>query len=130
MEVEDAGVRQTIEVPAKNLSDTSQILGYAPIRPVIDQVAPGTPADRAGIREGDIITSVDGSKIQYWQQFMEATQSSNGKPMTLDVKRNGKSVQLVVTPKKARRITGEDVYQIGVLGATRSPTSAYPSAKA
>ncbi|MGC0773723.1 MAG: RIP metalloprotease RseP [Candidatus Acidiferrum sp.] len=114
MEVEDAGVRQTIEVPAKNLSDTSQILGYAPIRPVIDQVAPGTPADRAGIREGDIITSVDGSKIQYWQQFMEATQSSNGKPMTLDVERNGKSVQLVVTPKKGAADNGEDVYQIGV----------------
>ncbi len=114
MEVEDAGARQTIEVPARNLSDPSQILGYAPIRPVIDQVAPGTPADRAGIREGDIITAVDGSKIQYWQQFMEATQSSNGKPMTLDVERNGKSVQLVVTPKKGAADNSEDVYQIGV----------------
>ncbi|MHB8503700.1 MAG: RIP metalloprotease RseP, partial [Candidatus Acidiferrales bacterium] len=33
MEVVDAGTRRTIEVPAKSASDTSQILGYAPIRP-------------------------------------------------------------------------------------------------
>ncbi|MHB8606809.1 MAG: RIP metalloprotease RseP [Candidatus Acidiferrales bacterium] len=114
MEVVDAGTRRTIEVPAKSASDTSQILGYAPIRPVIDQVAPGTPADRAGIREGDVITAVNGNKIEYWEQFMQATQSSNGQPMTLDVNRKGKSVQLVVTPKKGAADNGENVYQIGV----------------
>ncbi len=114
LEVEDAGTRKTIEVPAKNLSDTSQILGYAPIRPIIDQVAPATPADRAGLREGDIITAVNGKKIEYWEQFMQATQSSNGQPMTLDVNRKGQSVQLVVTPKKGAADDDTNVYQIGV----------------
>jgi len=114
LEVDDAGTRKTIEVPAKNLSDTSQILGYAPIRPIIDQVAPGTPADRAGLREGDIITSVNGKKIEYWEQFMQATQSSNGQPMTLEVNRKGQSVQLVVTPKKGAADEDTNVYQIGV----------------
>ena len=114
LEVEDAGTRKTIEVPAKNLSDTSQILGYAPIRPIIDQVAPATPADRAGLREGDIITAVNGKKIEYWEQFMQATQSSNGQPMTLGVNRKGQSVQLVVTPKKGAADDDTNVYQIGV----------------
>ena len=114
MELEDGGLRRTVEVPAKNLSDTSQILGYAPIRPIIDQVAPGTPADHAGIREGDVITAVNGKKIDYWEQFMVATQSSDGKPMTLDVARKGTSVQLVVTPKKGAADSDQNVYQIGV----------------
>ncbi|MGC1482845.1 MAG: RIP metalloprotease RseP [Candidatus Acidiferrum sp.] len=114
LEVDEAGVRRTLEVPAKNLTDPSQILGYAPIRPVIDQVAPGTPADRSGIREGDLITAVNGKKIEYWEQFMLATQSSNGQPMTLDVNRKGQSVQLVVTPKKGAADNDENVYQIGV----------------
>jgi regulator of sigma E protease len=114
MEVEDDGARQAIQVPVKNASDPSQILGYAPIRPIIDQVAPGTPADRAGLREGDVITAVNGKPIQYWEQFMEATQSSNGQPMTLQVIRNGKSVQLTVTPKRGAADNGENVFQIGV----------------
>jgi len=114
MEVEDGGARRTVQAPFRNVSDTSQILGYAPIRPIIDQVAPGTPADRAGIHEGDVIMAVNGKKIEYWEQFMVATQSSDGKPMTLDVKRNGTSLQLVVTPKKGAADSDQNVYQIGV----------------
>jgi regulator of sigma E protease len=115
MEVDDSGARRTVEVPAKEASDPSQILGYAPIRPIIDQVAPGTPAERAGLREGDEITAVNGKKIEYWEQFREATQSSNGQPMALDIIRKGQAVPLTVTPKKDAAETGQNVYQIGVL---------------
>jgi len=115
MEVEDSGARRTIEVPAKDVSDPNRILGFAPIRPIIDQVAPGTPADRAGLREGDEITAVNGNKIEYWEQFREATQSSNGQPMTLDIIRKTQAVHLSVTPKKDAAEIGQNVYQIGVL---------------
>jgi regulator of sigma E protease len=115
MEIDESGVRRTIEVPVKDVSDPSKVLGYAPIRPIIDQVAPGTPADRAGLREGDVITAVNGNKIEYWEQFRQATQSSNGQPMTLDLNRQGQAVQLTVTPKKGAADTDEKVYQIGVL---------------
>ena len=52
MEVEeDSGTRQTIEVPIKDKSESpARIFGYhVPIRPIIDQVAQGAPADRAGL---------------------------------------------------------------------------------
>jgi regulator of sigma E protease len=114
LDVDDTGSRRIVEVPAKEIADPTKILGYAPIRPIIDQVAPGTPADRAGLREGDTITAVNGNKIEYWQQFMEATQSSNGQALTLDVDRKGQSVRLIVTPKKGAAETGENVYQVGV----------------
>lgn len=114
VEVDDSGTRKTVEIPAKDNTESSRILGYAPIRPIIDQVGPGTPADRAGLRDGDMILAINGNKIDYWEQFREATQASNGKPITLDVNRKGQTVQLVVTPKKDAAGTGEDVYQIGV----------------
>ncbi|HKV25717.1 MAG TPA: RIP metalloprotease RseP [Candidatus Acidoferrum sp.] len=113
MEVQDSGQRKSIQVPFKNTTDTSRLLGYAPIRPIIDQVGPGTPADRAGIREGDIITGVNGKSIQYWEQFMTAVQGSNGQPVSMVVDRKGKSVQLTVTPKRGAA-DDENVYQIGV----------------
>jgi len=113
--VDDSGARRTVEVPVKEQTDANSILGYAPIRPIIDQVAPGTPAERAGLREGDEITAVNGKKIEYWEQFREATQSSNGQPLTLDVVRKGQSTHLTVTPKKDAAETGQNTYQIGVL---------------
>ncbi len=115
LEVEDSGSRRTVEVPAKEAADPSKILGYAPIRPIIDQVAPGTPAERAGLREGDEITAVNEKKVEYWEQFREATQGSNGQPMALDIIRKGQPVRLTVTPKKDAAESGQNVYQIGVL---------------
>ena len=114
MEVDDAGTRRTVEVPVPDKSDTTKIFGYAPIRPVVDQVGPGTPAEHAGLREGDLITAVNGKKIDYWEQFQQLTRSSNGQPMTLDVTRKAQQVQLTVTPKKGAAGTGDDVYQIGI----------------
>jgi regulator of sigma E protease len=112
--VEDGAAHRTVEIPAKDTTDPSKILGYAPIRPVIDQVGPSTPADRGGLKEGDTILSVNEKKIEYWEQFREVTQSSNGQPMNIDVDRKGQTVHLTVTPKKDAAEMGENVYQVGV----------------
>jgi regulator of sigma E protease len=115
LEVQDPTTHTTQEVSVKNNPDSSRVLGYAPIRPIIDQIAPGTPADRAGIHEGDMILAVNGHKIDYWEQFKDYTQSSNGQPLALDIKRGAKQIQLTVTPKKDVAEIGDNVYQIGVL---------------
>jgi len=114
MDIDESGVRRTIEVPLKDVSDASRVLGYAPLRPIIDQVAPGTPADHSGLREGDVIAAVNGNHIDYWEQFQQLIRSSNGQPMTLDLLRKGAAVRLVVTPEKGAAGTGENVYQIGI----------------
>jgi regulator of sigma E protease len=115
MTVEEDGERKTFEVPVPDKAEPSQVFGFAPLRPVIDQVGPGTPADRAGLREGDLITAVNGKHIDYWEQFREVTQASNGQPITLDLIRKNQPVHLEVTPKKDAAEMGENVYQIGVL---------------
>jgi regulator of sigma E protease len=114
MEVEDGGTRRTIEVPVSDKTDPSRVFGYLPIRPIIDQIGQGAPADRAGLQEGDLITAVNGNHIDFWEQFQQLTRSSNGQPMTLDLLRKGQQVHLVVTPEKGAAGTGENVYQIGI----------------
>ncbi len=62
MEVEDAGARRSLSIPVeqKDLEQPERLLGFAPIRPVLEDVAPGLPAQRAGLKESDLIAAVDG----------------------------------------------------------------------
>src|SRR3984893_3598568 len=116
MEVEEAGSRRSLSVPVeqKDLEQPERLLGFAPIRPVLEDVAPGYPAQRAGLKENDLISAVDGQKIQWWGEFTERVRGSNGKPVALDVDRKGQLLHLVVTPQAATNERGETVYQIGV----------------
>jgi regulator of sigma E protease len=116
MEVEQAGTRRSLSVPVeqKDLEQPERLLGFAPIRPVLEDVAPGLPAQRAGLKENDLIAAVDGQKIQWWGEFTERVRGSNGKPVALDVDRKGQPLHLVVTPQAATNDRGETVYQIGV----------------
>src|ERR1700756_1810908 len=116
MEVEDAGAKKSVTLPVqqKDLEQPERLLGFAPIRPILEDVAPGYPAQRAGLKENDVVTAVDGKKIQWWGQFTERVRGSNGKPVALDVERKGQQLHLVVTPQAATNERGETIYQIGV----------------
>jgi regulator of sigma E protease len=116
IELERAGSRKTLEVPVeqKDMDQPEQLLGFAPVRPLMEDVVPGMPAQRAGLKEGDAIEAVDGQKIQWWGEFTERIRGSNGRPVTLDVDRHGQNVRLVVTPQQATNDRGESIYQIGV----------------
>jgi regulator of sigma E protease len=114
VEVESAGQKRSLEIPIGAQKDTEQLFGFAPMKPVLEDVAPGMPAARAGLREGDVIASVDGQPIQWWGQFTERVRGSGGKALSLDVDRKGQPLHLVVTPQAGSNERGETVYQIGV----------------
>jgi len=116
-EAENNGARRSLEIPVKDNEQKRRLLGYAPIRPVVDEVLPGMPAYRAGLREGDRILAVDGMKIESWGQFVDAVKHSNGRRLAVEVQRNGQIVRLDLTPQQGPNEAGETVWQIGVLGA-------------
>ncbi len=61
-------------------------------------VVPGSPAERAGLRDGDIIVAVDGQKIASTSPLDDIlTQYAPGKTVALDVLRDGKSITLELT---------------------------------
>src|SRR6266446_5918772 len=127
MEVENAGSKRSVSltVEQKEIDQPERLLermlGYAPIRPILEDVAPGYPAQRAGLKENDLITAVDGQRIEWWGEFTERIRGSKGNPLALDVERNGQAVHLVVTPQAATNERGETVYQIGA--ATHEDTA-------
>jgi regulator of sigma E protease len=45
-----------------------QMAGVPDARPRLALPAAGTPADLAGVREGDLVTAVDGTAVTYWSE--------------------------------------------------------------
>ncbi len=67
-------------------------------KPVIGEVAPGTPAARAGMKAGDIVTSVDGAPIKIWFDFVSNVRDKAGKDVRVSFLREGKPMEIVARP--------------------------------
>jgi serine protease Do len=78
---------------------------------IVGQVFPGDPADKAGIKTGDIILEIDGRKIENTNELLRIVAALPvGKKVEIIVLRNGRELrqQLVVGERKdAREITGD-----------------------
>lgn len=114
LEVVNNGNQREMAGLPKGPLQVERPLGYLPISPVIDDVEPGKPAQRAGIREDDVIVSVDGQKVQVWDQFVEWVRGSKGKALELEIERKGQILHKTITPVQGLSESGETVYQIGV----------------
>ena len=55
--------------------------------PVVGQVVPGRPAERAGVQPGDTITAIDGRPVTQWYDLLERLQGGGGAPVALEVGR-------------------------------------------
>jgi regulator of sigma E protease len=56
------------------------------------------PADTAGLKTGDIITEINGNKVSYSHEIQENIIFNPEKPLPITVLRDGKNLQLTVTP--------------------------------
>ncbi|MDV6315983.1 DegQ family serine endoprotease [Idiomarina sp. HP20-50] len=64
----------------------------------VSQVVPGSSADKAGIKSGDVIISVDGQVIRSFSELGAMVGSiGSGKSIELGIIRNGKEMSLEVT---------------------------------
>ena len=67
-------------------------------------ITPGSAAEKAGLKEGDVITRFDGRPVSNTDELTNAAEESKEKPVvTAELLRNGK-VQMVEikTPKKLK----------------------------
>ena len=86
--------------------------------PIVGTVVDGFPAQKAGIRPGDIITRVEDEEITQWIDLPGAISRSEGKELQLTIKRGEEVLSMRVTPRAVmgKNIFGEEVqtYQIGI----------------
>lgn len=61
-------------------------------------VAPDSPAMRAGLKRGDRILAIGGQPVRTQQEVRAQVQGNAGKPLRLEVEREGKKQELTVTP--------------------------------
>ena len=72
-----------------------------PIRPFkVAQLAPGQPAEKAGLKAGDMVTSVNGKPIRFYHEFVEIVKPLREKPVTLSIDRNRSILTLNMTTSK------------------------------
>ncbi|PSB11908.1 serine protease [Pleurocapsa sp. CCALA 161] len=64
---------------------------------LVIQVVPGSPADKAGLRAGDVIWQIDGQAVKDADALQQVVESSQvGKNLQLELKRNGQAMNLAV----------------------------------
>ncbi len=73
---------------------------YRPaVRPVIGRVVPGGVAERAGLRAGDEILTIERNPVRDWEQFVLAVRAHPGAPMLLGLRRGGQDVVIELAPE-------------------------------
>jgi regulator of sigma E protease len=84
------------------------------IKPVIGSVVEGSPAQRAGLRNGDEIVAIDDRPIEQWGQLVAKVRESPGKTLRLEIRRNGAGLSRIsITPGAV----AEKGLSIGKIGA-------------
>ena len=94
------------------------ISGTFTLKPSVGTVRDGSPAFTAGIKDGDLITAIDGVPVSSWQDMTEIIGASDGKTLEVTVLREGSERTLRITPEliPAKNMFGEDIerYIIGI----------------
>ncbi len=97
------------------------VYGKQMVAPRIDSVVPGSAAAEAGLEPGDLILSIDGTKIESFSDIQRIVTVNAGVPMHMTIERDGQKIGREVTPK-LREI--EDRFgnknSVGLLGVQRS----------
>jgi regulator of sigma E protease len=116
----------SVELRTENLRQEKKSqfdLGYAgfygKILTQIKMVTKNSPADKAGLEPGDVVTEIDGRPV-YFYKFVEILEKSAGKPLRVTVERHGKPVTLTVTPREQG-----GVGKIGIMQVAQSVQKKY-----
>jgi regulator of sigma E protease len=90
--------------------------GRSILLPAVDSVAADSAAAAAGFQPGDLIVSIDGAKIDSFEDMQRIVQQSSDTQLVFVVDRAGKPVELVATPRRRDVTTPFGTTRVAVLG--------------
>ncbi len=73
-------------------------LRFPKVPPIVGEVMPDSPADRAGIKTGDILVSVNGLIVDDWKLWVEYVRDRPNLSLALVLDRDGQRLNLTVVP--------------------------------
>jgi regulator of sigma E protease len=87
----------------------------------VDTVQPASAAEAAGFKPGDLVTAINGEKIDSFSDMQRIVSISAGETLSIDVDRGGAPINLKATPQlKELKDNFGNVHRLGVLGISRS----------
>jgi regulator of sigma E protease len=91
------------------------------LKPSVGSVKQGSPAFAAGLEKGDLITAINESAINSWDEMAEIINASKGQKINLAVRRGESTRNFSLAPEQVttKNIFGEDVQRY-IIGITAS----------
>ncbi|HTV60487.1 MAG TPA: RIP metalloprotease RseP [Verrucomicrobiae bacterium] len=112
--VQRNGADQTLQLTVPAKVDVYELLGYPLVPPVADEIAIGYPAEKAGLKSGDVFVSLDGQPVITWPQMVDEVRESDGHPLKFVVRRGSAEIPVTVAPIRGMDPDGQMVWQIGI----------------
>jgi regulator of sigma E protease len=95
--------------------------------PKLGVITPDGAAKAAGLKQGDIVQSINGAEISSWSDVVEIIRKSPNKKLDFSIVRAGKEKEIEVTPKE-NIVDGKKMGIIGVYSPVeKSPVQAITS---
>ena len=107
-----AGIMMNFLLAVVLLFIVGLINGSPQNKPIVGPLDENMPAYQAGLQEGDQILKVNGKNANTADKLALQLQVYKGKPITLEINRNGEIKDITVVPKKTTE-NGETVYKLG-----------------
>ncbi len=79
----------------------------------VGDISPGMPAEKAGLRRGDLLLSINGQPIDSRYTLLDSIRKADGKPVTLEYSRNGARKTVTIQPEYSKS-DGKPRWMIGV----------------
>ncbi|WP_374251254.1 RIP metalloprotease RseP [Xanthobacter sp.] len=98
-----------------------RVFGKQVTAPRVDQINPGSAAEMAGFKPGDLVLEIDGAKVDSFSDMQRIVGSHAGQPLAFTVERGDRQVTLTATPelKEVKDPFGNS-HRTGLLGISRS----------
>jgi len=74
-------------------------IGVLPdVNPSVASVIPGEPAEKAGLKAGDVIVSIEGKRMVFRSQVIESISKRAGQETAMTIRRDGVEQTVTITP--------------------------------
>lgn len=101
------------------LASLFMVLGEPSTPADVGEVIPGSAAEKAGLKPGDVFLEIDGSKIERFEQVRRIVQLAPGKSLAIIVRRGQQELTLTAIPDGVEETQFGSTQTVGRLGVSR-----------